>query len=471
MDQKRQKLETQFNSIVVFFACLLIYFLPISIALTESMAGFVIFVGVIKKIVLNMYDCKQLRQPSFKDRLGIVLQSLTGPYPLLNRVMGFYLVIVLISVIHSEFVALSVVAFFGKVMEGYLLYFFIADCFVKKEHIRNFMMAYLLSTLLMGVNGITQYFTHTEFVRGTALTGGRVSSSLRHANDFGAYLLLPIPVILSLLLTPGGNLSWRQEWSSKQMGSSLVSKVFLGFLLVALVSCLGLTFSRGSWIGFVASLLLLPLLLRRFLVPVIAVGLIFFLFFMPMMIKIRDVSFTSDNVSLVQEYGSLPGDEESLKKYGEATRTRVHTAQSHYFGGMGRANYWNEALHVINEHPFMGSGLNSYSRVAKHGYPHNSFLQTAAETGIIGLFAFVLVLLTLFFHSCWRAFRMKESDVRMLLAGALAGWVSFLIQSFFDTTLYSVQLGSLMWISMGFMVALQHQPEPAEELTKKKGSI
>jgi cytochrome oxidase Cu insertion factor (SCO1/SenC/PrrC family) len=51
VDQKRHRLEQRFNLIVVFFYCLLIFFLPISIALVESMAGFVVLFFVMLNLV------------------------------------------------------------------------------------------------------------------------------------------------------------------------------------------------------------------------------------------------------------------------------------------------------------------------------------------------------------------------------------------------------------------------------------
>ena len=65
---------------------------------------------------------------------------------------------------------------------------------------------------------------------------------------------------------------------------------------------------------------------------------------------------------------------------------------------------WKEAIAIIKDHPFLGCGLNTYSivapkyKIAEGGgiYPHNSYLQMAAETGLLGLGAFLWIIIILF---------------------------------------------------------------------------
>jgi putative inorganic carbon (hco3(-)) transporter len=308
--------------------------------------------------------------------------------------------------------------------------------------------------LLMGTNGIAQYLTHTEFVRGMPLVDHRVSSTFRHANDFGAYLVVVIPLVFGLFISPIKRISWKKEWESGQLGASILSKVVLAVILLSLVGSLGLTLSRSAWIGFLLSLAIFACVSRKFIISIVAAG-IFLSVFMPILIKVRDVSFTTDNVKLIEEYGHLPADEESLKEYHPTKRERIRTAHSGYFGGMGRRTYWADAVSIIEKYPVFGSGLNTYSLVAKRGYPHNSFLQIAAEIGIVGILAFMFMMVVLFIQSCKACFRMNDPYIRVLLAGVLAGWTGFLVQSFFDTTLFSVQLSNLMWIFIGLIVAVQ----------------
>jgi putative inorganic carbon (HCO3(-)) transporter len=456
MDKKRQNIEMRMNGIVVFFYCLLIYFLPISIALTESLAGFVIVSFLIKKVLLNIHDIRDLPGPvTWQAKRRVIVESLKIPAGNLNKPVVFFLLASLLSVFHSQYFTLSLVAFLGKIMEGYFLLFSFADCFKTKQHIRNFIAVYLVVTLLMGINGVVQYITHTEFVRGTPLILGRISSSLRHANDFGAYLLFVIPVLLSLIFMPLNRWSWIEEWKTKQsVGSAVGFKILLGLLFLLIVTCEGLTFSRGSWVGFIFSLFALALFRKRGFLPGTAVVVIFMVIFLPFLTQTRDVSFVSDNVTIQENVDQQhkPKDFDSLPPI-----ERWIEANKHFgFSGMGRAGFWTEAVSIIKRSPVLGSGLNTYSRMGtRYGYAHNCYLQMAAETGILGLISFLVLITFLFAEAVKSLPAIRDHFLKAILAGCLAGLVGFLIQSFLDTSFYSVQLGNLMWIFIGVIVAVQ----------------
>jgi hypothetical protein len=58
---------------------------------------------------------------------------------------------------------------------------------------------------------------------------------------------------------------------------------------------------------------------------------------------------------------------------------------------------------------------------------------------------------------------MRDPFLAMLLLGSLIGLGGFLVHSFFDTNFYSVQLGSFMWLIMGFIVAVQKIDKEARD--------
>ena len=52
----------------------------------------------------------------------------------------------------------------------------------------------------------------------------------------------------------------------------------------------------------------------------------------------------------------------------------------------GRFQLWSEAWHVFNAHPLLGSGTGSFLGYdGLNQYPHNLFLETAAELGFVGI--------------------------------------------------------------------------------------
>ncbi|WYD82347.1 MAG: O-antigen ligase family protein [Candidatus Electrothrix gigas] len=65
-------------------------------------------------------------------------------------------------------------------------------------------------------------------------------------------------------------------------------------------------------------------------------------------------------------------------------------------------------------------------------HAHNDYLELTAETGIIGLFAALLVVSVLFI-SCMRKLKhTKRRELRMIGIGALAGCFSLLVHSVMD---------------------------------------
>ena len=128
-----------------------------------------------------------------------------------------------------------------------------------------------------------------------------------------------------------------------------------------------------------------------------------------------------------------------------------------------RAEVWGEAISIIKDFPLFGTGLNTYAVVGPHYksferggyYPHNSYLHMAADSGLLGLGAFLWIIFTLFKTSLTNLKKIDDKFYNALLAGLLAGLFAFLIHSFVDTNIYTLQLGNLMWFIMGLIVAVQ----------------
>ena len=125
---------------------------------------------------------------------------------------------------------------------------------------------------------------------------------------------------------------------------------------------------------------------------------------------------------------------------------------------------WRSAWHMIQDRPWLGQGLNTFmANYLKYWvggeqqprYAHNCFLQTAAETGILGLLTF-MVFLGGMVWLWWRS-RSAGSEARcsMPLQVALAaGLIGFLVQSAFDTNLYALRHATLFWTLAGLTTGL-----------------
>jgi len=327
----------------------------------------------------------------------------------IENCFGFFVLINTLSLINSgQFLLKSLHALFFKWGEYILLYFIAFEIINSKKRFKIILTVFLVSFALIGVDGIWQYFTGTDFLRSRPLINGWLTASFEHYNIFGSYLCLGIPIAAGLGL-------------AKKAEKPLI-KIAVWALVALLLVCITFTYSRGAWVAvlsglffiFINQLINLPTLTKKLLL--ILVGGIFMIgltFILPNSIKNR-------GISIVKLQGS------------------------------GRRALWKDGIAFIKEKPIFGQGLGTYMNKSKGIYAHNCYIQMAAEIGITGLICFLWFLIE-FFKLGIHLFK-KNND--MLLLGLLAGISSFLINSFFEVNFYSLQVSVLFWFALGMIIGL-----------------
>jgi O-antigen ligase len=117
-----------------------------------------------------------------------------------------------------------------------------------------------------------------------------------------------------------------------------------------------------------------------------------------------------------------------------------------------RTALWLGALRMVRDHPLLGTGYGTFlqawpqyhSDPALDGKPtaHNIFLNFAAETGLLGLAAFLAVLAA-GFAGLWRRVQAARGAPRdlALWAAVFAATVAIMVQQLFDGTVLSWHLG------------------------------
>lgn len=349
--------------------------------------------------------------------------------------LAVFLTANLLSCITSIAMGHSLSAFFTKTLEYALFFIVIASVFSDAKGIKRLLLVVLVSTALCYINGLAQYFMGFDLVRRDALAGYRISGSLINPNDFGNYVIMFIPLSVSLLCL-------------KKL--ILRCRILVGILLLISLCCLILSNSRASFIGFAAGISFFGYMKGK-------------KFFIGSLILLL--------LSLLALAGAI---KEKTYYAGKVKGVTIDI----------RFSLWEEALNIIRDYPITGAGLNVYTKIApkykvhKLGgmYAHNSYLQMAAETGIVGLTAFLWFVWAIFSRGVrllrrLRRLAMTESTGRLamtdgkeylLILGLMAGILGFLVNAFFDTTLYALRLVSLFWVMMGILVALCNIAERKE---------
>lgn len=422
------------DRVMVLAFYMVIYFLPIASAFVEISFGLMFVAYLLKRgAILKKWWQHPPESMIGKKRAMAWLQLFINAYRPVGGFVGkpiaIWTLVVAINVLLSQHLSLSVEAFFCKFLQHIFFLLLAVETLRSAKRLRIFITIFFLSATLIIINGLTQYITGQGFVRQHEMLDGRVISSLRHANDFAAYLIVVLPIAFMLCVG-----SETLKGLAKDIASPVwkffqqpIFRIWMGLLSLVGLVCLGLTYSRGAWLALMVAILWA---VRRHFKRLLVLGVCmvgFLAFFIPKMLAERTVNTNSAD--------------------------GIWTTSS-------RLNYWQEAINIVKDYPILGTGLNTYSTVAPAykiswgGYPHNCYLQMAAEQGLFGLIALLAVFI-FFWKGTQRALMYHTDPMRRRLINGLSiGIMAFWLQSFVDTNFYSNQLGSLMWIMMGALVSL-----------------
>jgi len=277
------------------------------------------------------------------------------------------------------------------------------------------------------------------------------SASFDSSSGFAGWLIVIIPVFLGIIA----------------LNLFPFRKIKFFLLLAVIIQSFYLlkTYSRGAWFGFLISISFMTFyfvkkypLKIKILYLTAGTCLLIVILFLPFLLS------PQFKYEVLTKFNFSQGINSRLKSI----------PQISWGSNLQRAKLWKESLRIIKDYPLTGCGLNNYSVVAKNYksfdyggvYPHNSYLQKTAETGILGLFAFIFVLFSFFKIGI---FHLNKHN-NYLTLGFLAGILAFSVQAFFDTHFYSLQMVVLFWYIVGLTVAIiKIDREDVNMLNIKKG--
>jgi putative inorganic carbon (HCO3(-)) transporter len=402
------------DRIVEYCLYALIFFIPISSTAIEIFASLAILAFIVKKILL----------PEFE-----FIKNHTHLFLLL-----FFAFCALSLINSGPYLKTSLEALFFKWLEYIFIFLIVEDTLTHQKRIRNAMAVLLFMGAVVGIDALFQRFLGWEFLRGRSEIQTRdgiyaTAGPFKHYNNFATYLVCILSLGIALLF------SGTRLWLRRSQARKITYRTSLFFLILLLGLCLLFTFSRGGWLGLWVAMLLMLFLSRKWkiILPFICI-FILAVIFMP------------------------------------AVRERaIFTFQAG--GDADRFQCWKVALAMIKENPFLGKGLGTfmanfslYTRSLFIQYAHNCYLQMWTEIGIFGLLSFLLFVGSILYKGV-RVFRDSSLPSTSLgtgrgqslaiLLGLICALFGFLVHSFFDTQLYSLQLSALFWFMLGLAVGIQ----------------
>jgi len=219
--------------------------------------------------------------------------------------------------------------------------------------------------------------------------------------------------------------------------------VLLGLFMMSMIPLL-LSFSRGAYLGIAVALLFVALTRFRWLLPILVVAGVFYESWTPVTVQQRVSSTQVVSNEVVGGRIPSPNDPERYLEPSAALRMRI----------------WRGAYRIIETHPFTGIGFGvfpyaipEYANMEPQMDAHSEYLLIAAETGMGGLAAFLLVL-GVPFYSMLQIYRTSgDRFIRGWMLGAMGGICGMAVVNIFGSRFGREELVGLYWVMLGLTYA------------------
>ncbi len=311
-----------------------------------------------------------------------------------------------------------------------LFYFIIINSIETKKEIKGMIYVFLIAGVFVSLYGIYQYIFATfygstwvdkELFENLKI---RVYSTLENPNVLGEYLLLVIPLGVSMFFANKG----------------VIKKSIIFLLVCVMAICLVLTYSRGCYLGLIFAACVYVILLNFKFILLFIAGLLSMPFVLPK--------------SVINRFTSIGNMEDTSTSY--------------------RVSIWVACVEMIKKYWYMplGQGEVAFNKIyplyaqREVGAPHshNLFLQTIIETGIVGIICFVILIFKVFQYLFSGLKKVVSFSDKVYLIGFISGLSGYMVQSVFDNTWYNYRVVLIFWMFISMAVTYRKNINKEEKL-------
>ncbi|MBF0254343.1 MAG: O-antigen ligase family protein [Candidatus Omnitrophica bacterium] len=327
----------------------------------------------------------------------------------------------IVSMAISDYFMVSARGLF-KYVEGFILLYAGLDVIRNSRMLRRLVFLYLVCYTLALLAALAQEIYGLDFVYfrpAIAFQGDvyRLTGPFKHSNDFGSFLVPGFGILCAVIL--------EAVWSRRRWRAVLAAVLF-----VLASYCLARTLSRSALLSVMLSLFVFGLFFRfRWKMTAVLILVLVCLAVIPSPVsqRMREIANPASG-----------NNRERVLLIGTAVR-------------------------MIRQSPVFGLGLNTYSdyfpefRPADYDtimYAHNSYLQIATESGLVGISFYLLFLLVLLGSFCRGIAKSPPTPARTLGIGLAAGITGLMFNALFESLLQSTRIRTLFWCLMGMSAAL-----------------
>ena len=291
-------------------------------------------------------------------------------------------------------------------------------------------------------------------------------------NSFAGYLNLTLPLALALatwalmharatrrVAHPEGQPPARFRVEANRLLAARPVLLALTLLLAAGMIATGVitSFSRGAWLGLAFGVVVMIAALgRRGRPAIVGLGALVALLLLLASAGALPSAVVGRLGSIVQQFQVFD------------VRGVVPTADT--FAQIERLAHWQTAGNMFLANPVLGVGIGNFNaRFADYyvrgwphsqGHAHNYYLQTLAETGLVGFATYVLLLLTAL-GSSLAALRRTRGLYQALVVGALGVLATFMLHNVLEN-LHVLNLG-LHWAAVLALFTILPRAQAAED--------
>lgn len=244
---------------------------------------------------------------------------------------------------------------------------------------------------------------------------GRIFSFFDNTNTFAQVLVMLLGVTAGLL------------FASRTLRGKLAALIAMGFGLAAIL----MTYSRASWVGLAVAVFLFVLLAQPRLLPVLILGAVAMLPFLPASIYNRVLTIFD------------PSDSSTSSRF-PIYLVGVKVWLTHPVTGVGLGSELSAAI-------AHNSGW--YHQLFRFPHYHNIYIQLLVETGALGMLAYV----SGFIASCKEAIRAVfapgcDKQLRYLVAGCFSGLAGLMVTGLADYFWHYPRVMAIFWLIFGMML-------------------
>jgi O-antigen ligase len=304
--------------------------------------------------------------------------------------------------------------------------------------------ALLATGFLQACVGIWQFGLRGEGPAHFAILGGRffrAYGTFEQPNPYAGYLGLTLPLALGVtwgIVTDAGTRGHGDKEIGRQgdretrrwrhLVSWLPCLLAILLVIVAMGAALIMSWSRGAWLGFGAAASVMAVALPRqarwglllAAVLVVAALSLHAAGLLPASLTTRLTDFARD------------------VRFEDVRGVGINDAN---YAVVERLAHWQAALGMFRHRFWTGVGFGGYEPAYRDfalinwpialGHAHNYYLNLAAETGLIGLLAYLLLWGTVFWQT-WRATRRTAGFLRGVAIGLLGAWTHLAVHHLLD---------------------------------------